>query len=166
MTFEKRGTFFVTFYISHNSRSIICHDDRAWFWNANLHDDENYKTIFFFPKMYKLKLAKFSGCWVSEIRRLGRRGRLKRHLPLQLERHSGWEKLPPCVQADCRTEWVEAGGGAAGRDGGSGIPDTEQQCTSSHTSFRPIINLTGKTEEGGSRDSKAGDRHWKPTGWG
>ncbi len=57
-------------------------------------------------------------------------------------------------------------GGAAGRSGGSGIPDTELQSVwiTSHSSFRAITTLTGTEAEGGSRDREQQDGHREPRG--
>lgn len=62
----------------------------------------------------------------------------------EIQRHRGEASL--CLNRDCRmeVEW-----GEAGRNRGSGIPDTELQSVwiTSHTSFRPITTLTGKKGE-------------------
>lgn len=168
---ERVALSFITFS---GPGGVQYNGDLARLNESHLYDIENYvwspSSVTYFWA-WLLKRIKYFGqiqrmLWVSESPGLGKTGRFNKHLPLQLERSSGTEELPPCVWTDCRMEWVEVDRGAAGRNGGSGIPDTEQQSTwvTSHASFRPITNLTGKKEEGGSRDREAREGHREPTG--
>lgn len=77
----------------------------------------------------------------------------------EVQQHRGDASL--CLNRDCRMEVGGGEWGAAGRSGGSGIPDTELQSVwiTSHRSFRAITTLTGEEAEGGGRDRASRDGH-------